>query len=690
LLTLPERQKILIMTQPANNSINGDEKNVDGADAENIAMQNAPTPTERYEDRNFVDTSKPVWNYSILYDDDIATYQNGTHYNLYKKFGSKRLNVLEQEGYYFCVWAPNATKVSVTGNFNNWNKDSHLLNPRWDKSGIWEGFIPGVKKGELYKYNIRGYEGIETEKGDPFANFWEKRPLTSSITWEFNYEWNDAAWMKRRKRYNSLDAPWSVYEVHLASWMRPDRNDEETYNTYGQMAELLVPYVKEMGFTHVELMPVMEHPFDGSWGYQCTGFFAPTSRFGAPEDFMYLIDRFHQEGIGVILDWVPSHFPYDAHGLFMFDGTHTYEYADMRKGFHPDWNSYIFNYKRGEVKSFLISSARFWFDLFHIDGIRVDAVSSMLKLDYSRNEGEWEPNEFGGNGNLEAIEFIKDLNETLFRDFHDIQTIAEEATDWPNISKPTFAGGLGFGMKWMMGWMHDTLDYFKIDPLFRKDHQNKFSFSMMYFYDENFMLPLSHDEVVHGKSPMLYKMPGDEWQKFANLRTMYTYMWTHPGARLLFMGNEFGQTSEWNYKSELDWYLLQHDFHKNLQTCVKDLNRLLTSEEALYINQFKPEGFEWVDLNHREESVVVYKRKGKNKADDLLIILNLTPIVRMDWEIETGDRVYTEEIFNSDATKYGGSGNVYNPGIQTEIIDKKEKKYKIKVNLPPLAGIVLK
>jgi 1,4-alpha-glucan branching enzyme len=680
------------MMQPTNNSINEEQNKEDDVKAagEEPVMHKAPTPTERYEDRNFVDTTKPVWNYSILYDDDITTYQNGTHYNLYKKFGSKRVTVLNQEGYYFCVWAPNATKVSVVGNFNDWNKDSHLLQPRWDNSGIWEGFIPGIAKGELYKYNIKGYEGIETEKGDPFANFWEKRPATSSITWELNYEWNDAAWMKRRKRYNALDAPWSVYEVHLASWMRPDRNNEEAYNTYSQMAELLVPYVKEMGFTHVELMPVMEHPFDGSWGYQCTGFFAPTSRFGAPEDFMYLIDQFHQAGIGVILDWVPSHFPYDAHGLFMFDGTHTYEYADMRKGFHPDWNSYIFNYRRGEVKSFLISSARFWFDLFHIDGIRVDAVSSMLKLDYSRSEGEWEPNEFGGNGNLEAIAFIKDLNETIFRDFHDVQTIAEEATDWPGISKPTFAGGLGFGMKWMMGWMHDTLDYFKIDPLYRKGHQDKFSFSMMYFFDENFMLPLSHDEVVHGKSPMLYKMPGDEWQKFANLRTLYTYMWTHPGGRLLFMGNEFGQTSEWNYKSELDWYLLQYDAHKTLQTCVKDLNHLLTSEEALYINQFKPEGFEWVDLNHREESVVVYKRKGRKKTDELLIILNLTPVVRMDWQIELKERTYTEEIFNSDAIKYGGSGNVYNPVIRTEILDEKDKKYQLTVNLPPLAGIVLK
>jgi 1,4-alpha-glucan branching enzyme len=649
----------------------------------------SPTGTEKYEDRNFVDTSLAVWNYSILFDDDISTYQNGTHYNLYKKFGSKRLVVLGKEGYYFCVWAPNATKVTVVGNFNDWNKNAHLLHPRWDKSGIWEGFIPGIPKGELYKYNICGYEGKETEKGDPFANYWEKRPLTSSITWEFDYKWKDEQWMKERKKHNSLDAPWSVYEVHLASWMRPDRYNEESYNSYSQLAELLVPYVKEMGFTHVELMPVMEHPFDGSWGYQCTGFFAPTSRFGAPEDFMYLIDRFHQEGIGVILDWVPSHFPYDAHGLFMFDGTHTYEYADMRKGFHPDWNSYIFNYKRGEVKSFLISSARFWFDLFHIDGIRVDAVSSMLKLNYSRNEGEWEPNEFGGNGNLEAIAFIKDLNETLFRDFHDIQTIAEEATDWPGISKPTFGGGLGFGMKWMMGWMHDTLDYFKLDPLFRKDYQNKLTFSMMYYYDENFMLPISHDEVVHGKSPMIYKMPGDEWQKFANLRTLYTYMWTHPGTRLLFMGSEFGQTSEWNYKSELDWFLLDHPIHKKLQNCVKDLNYLLTSEEALYINQFNTHGFEWVDLNHRDECIVVYKRKGKNEDDDLLVILNLTPVTRMDWVIDVR-HIYKAEIFNSDAEKYGGSGNIYNPDIRTESLDNEERMYRLTINLPPLAGIILK
>ncbi len=649
-----------------------------------------PAPSERYEDANFIDTSQSVWNYSILFDDDVAYFGAGSHYSLYKKFGSKKITVLGREGFHFCVWAPNATYVSVIGNFNKWKKENHPLQPRWDKSGIWEGFIPGLQQGEMYKYHINGFNGIVTEKADPFANHAELKPATSSITWHLNYQWKDAKWMKGRAKHNALDAPWSVYEVHLASWMRPDPTNEESYNSYRQMATLLVPYVKEMGFTHVELMPVSEHPFDGSWGYQCTGFFAPTSRFGTPEDFMFLVDTFHEAGIGVILDWVPSHFPYDAHGLFMFDGTHTYEYADMRKGFHPDWNSYIFNYKRGEVKSFLISSARFWFDVFHIDGIRVDAVSSMLKLNYSRNEGEWEPNEFGGNGNLEAIAFIKDLNETIYRDFPDVQTIAEEATDWPGVSKPTFGGGLGFGMKWMMGWMHDTLNYFKIDPLFRKDHQDKFTFSMMYFFDENFMLPLSHDEVVHGKSPMLYKMPGDEWQKFANLRIMYTYMWTHPGARLLFMGNEFGQTTEWNYEGELDWHLLQFELHKNLQTCVKDLNHLLTSEHALYSHQFHTDGFDWVHLNHRQESIIVYRRKGKKKSDDLLIVINMTPVVRHNWVIELEGKMYTKEIFNSDAVKYGGSGHVYNPDIITEFTDKTETKFLLKVQLPALAAIVLK
>jgi 1,4-alpha-glucan branching enzyme len=648
------------------------------------------TVQERYENIHFVDSTKAVWNYSLFSDEDISNFQNGTHYRLYTLFGAHPKEVLNRSGYYFAVWAPNATYISVIGNFNDWNPSTHPLFVRLEKSGIWEGFIPDLPKGEVYKYHIKGFDGRETVKGDPFGNFWEKRPRTASITWDMNYHWKDGEWMQNRHARNALDKPWSVYEVHLTSWMRPDKNDEESYNTYDQIREHLVPYVKEMGFTHIELMPIMEHPFDGSWGYQGTGYFAATSRFGDPQSCMELINAFHEAGIGVLLDWVPSHFPYDAHGLFMFDGTNTYEYADMRKGFHPDWNSYIFNYKRGEVKSFLISSGRFWYDKFHADGLRVDAVSSMLKLNYSRKEGEWEPNEFGGDGNLEAIAFIKDLNETLFRDFPDTQTIAEEATDWPGISKPTFAGGLGFGMKWMMGWMHDTLDYFKADPILRGDLQNKFTFSMMYYYDENFMLPLSHDEVVHGKSPMLYKMPGDEWQKFANLRLMYSYMFTHPGGKLLFMGDEFGATSEWNYKSELQWDLLQFDSHAKLKDCVRDLNGLLRNQPALYEQQFQPGGFEWIDLNHRNESVIVFRRKGNEASSDLLIILNMTPVARRDWKIYAYGKATWKEIFNSDAKKYWGTGDTFNPDIPVKPVGNTDKLYEINIHLPPLGALVLR
>jgi len=643
-----------------------------------------------YEQSHFIDTSKNVWNYTLLTNEDVLNFQHGTNYRLYEKFGSHALEVNGEPGMYFAVWAPNATSVSVIGNFNDWKNFEHDLFPRWDKSGIWEGFIPGFKNGEVYKYHIVGFQGVETDKGDPFAHFWEIRPQTASIAWELDFEWSDKEWMKKRKKHNKLDAPWSVYEVHLASWMRPDANDEESYNTYQQIKERMVPYVKEMGFTHVEFMPVMEHPFDGSWGYQGTGFFAPTSRFGSPQDFMDLVNAFHEAEIGVILDWVPSHFPYDAHGLFMFDGTHTYEYADMRKGFHPDWNSYIFNYKRGEVKSFLISSARFWFDKFHADGIRVDAVSSMLKLSYSRKEGEWEPNEFGGDGNLEAIAFIKDLNETIYRDFPDTQTIAEEATDWPGISKPTFSGGLGFGMKWMMGWMHDTLRYFKRHPYDRQHHQDDLTFSMMYYYDENFMMPLSHDEVVHGKSPMLYKMPGDEWQKHANLRLLYSYMFAHPGGKLLFMGNEFASTTEWNYKSELPWHLLEHASHKGMQECVKDLCHLLKNEPALYQRQFNSDGFEWIDLNHRSDAIIVFKRKGEKAKDDLLIILNMTPTVHLDWKVHIHGKDSWREIFNSNDQKYWGTGDVYNPFPEIKILDKKHKLYEINVHLPALSAVILK
>jgi 1,4-alpha-glucan branching enzyme len=646
--------------------------------------------TKKYEEIHFVDSTRSVWNYSLFDEETIRNFQNGTLYNAYEYFGSREIEVLGQKGYYFAVWAPNATRIAVIGDFNQWDPNTHGLYVRLDHSGIWEGFIPAVSRGTPYKYRIQGFMGMITEKGDPYSNFWEIRPRTASITWDLANEWRDDDWMAERKNFNSLESPWSVYEVHLASWMRPDKNNEESYNSYDFFADRLVSYVQEMKYTHVELMPVMEHPFDGSWGYQGTGYFAATSRYGTPQQFMQLVEAFHNAGIGVILDWVPSHFPYDAHGLFMFDGTHSYEYADMRKGFHPDWNSYIFNYRRGEVKSFLISSARFWFEKFHIDGMRVDAVSSMLKLNYSREEGEWEPNEYGGDGNLEAIAFIKDLNETIYRDFDGVQMIAEEATDWPGVSRPTFAGGLGFGMKWMMGWMHDTLDYFKADPYMRQFMQDKFTFSMMYYYDENFMLPLSHDEIVHGKSPMLYKMPGDMWQKFANLRLLYAYMFTHPGGKLLFMGNEFGATSEWNYKSELQWDLLQYESHSRLKDYVRDLNMLLRSEPALYERQFSQEGFEWVDLNHRQESVIVFRRKGRKLEEELLIVLNMTPVVRLDWKVYAAGKKKWKEIFNSDSAKYWGTGDVFNPSINPVPVDENEVWFELNLHLPALGAIVLK
>jgi 1,4-alpha-glucan branching enzyme len=643
----------------------------------------------KYEDLHFVDTKQAVWNYSLFTDEDVHNFQNGTHYSLYTLFGNKQLEVSGTKGTYFAVWAPNATAVYVKGNFNDWNNETHLLKVRQDSSGIWEGFVPGIQQGEVYKYHIHGYKGVKLDKGDPFANYWELRPLTASITWQTNYAWKDAKWIEQRKIKNRTDQPYAVYEVHLASWMRPNKNDESSYNSYIQLIDLLVPYVKEMGFTHVEFMPVMEHPFDGSWGYQGVGFFAPTSRFGNPQEFAALVEAFHAAEIGVILDWVPSHFPYDAHGLFMFDGTNTYEYADMRKGYHPDWNSYIFNYKRGEVKSFLISSARFWCDQFHIDGLRVDAVSSMLRLDYSREAGEWEPNEFGGNGNIEAIAFIKDLNETLYRDFPYIQTIAEEASDWPGISKPTFMDGLGFGMKWMMGWMHDTLDYFKLDPLFRSMQQDKFSFSMMYFYDESFMLPLSHDEVVHGKSPLIYKMPGDDWQKFANLRLMFTYMFMHPGAKLLFMGNEFAATKEWNYTTELQWDLLKIESHAGMRKTVQALNEIYKNNPALYELQFDPTGFEWVEINKREEAVIAFKRKGLKPENDILVVMNMTPVPRHQFPIHVAGKKVWNEIFNSDAKKYGGTGDLTNTSILVHPQDEKGEWSQVLLNLPALSAIVL-
>ena len=643
-----------------------------------------------YEDEHFVDSSKKVWNYSFFTEENVQDFQAGDMYYAYEKFGNHQIKVLDTEGFYFAVWAPNATAVSVVGEFNQWAKNDHNLFVRLDRSGIWEGFIPNLPQGSQYKYNIKGFNGIETYKADPYSVFGELRPGTASITRHIAREWNDDVWMEGRNKNNSLDAPWSVYEIHLASWMRPVKDNEDAYTSYLDLVDRLVPYVKNMGFTHVEFMPVMEHPFDGSWGYQGAGFFAASSRFGVPEDFMTLVDALHQNNIGVILDWVPSHFPNDAHGLYMFDGTHTYEYADMRKGFHPDWNSYIFNYKRGEVISFLISSAHFWLKKYHADGIRVDAVNSIIRLDFSRKEGEWERNEYGGNENIEAIDFLKKMNGIILRDFPDVQIIAEEASDWPGITAPLSTGGFGFGMKWMMGWMHDTFRYFKKWPADRIHHQNDFTFSLMYFYNEKFMLPLSHDEVVHGKSPMIYKMPGNEWEKFANLRLLYSWMFTHPGAKLLFMGDEFGQTTEWNYKSELDWELLQHAPHSGLQECVRALNNLYQSEPALYELQFDTGGFEWINLENADKGIIVFKRKGKLKADELLIVLNTSNYPQEGWKITVAGKILWNEIFNSDDVKYWGSGNYMNKEIACVEIDKKTKIYEININIPAFGSMVFR
>ena len=642
-----------------------------------------------YEKSNFIDSTKMVWNYSLFTEEDVKLFADGKHFFAYKKFGSHKINVLNTEGFYFAIWAPNATEVCVIGEFNGWKKNLHPLFVRLDHSGIWEGFIPYLKEDILYKYQITGFEGKQTFKADPYAVHTELRPGTASKTRQLQYNWNDGDWMQKRKHHNALNAPWSVYELHLGSWMRPKKDEPNLFNTYRETTERLVPYVKEMGFTHVEFMPVTEFPYDGSWGYQCTGFFAATSRYGSPEDFMHLIDELHRNNIGVILDWVPSHFPSDAHGLYMFDGTHTYEYADMRKGFHKDWNSYIFNYKRGEVRSFLLSSAHFWLQYFHIDGIRVDAVNSIIRLDFSRGEGEWEPNEKGGNDNEEAISFLQDFNNMVYREFDDVQTIAEEASDWSGITLSTSKNGLGFGMKWMMGWMHDSFNYFKKTGNKRAAAQNDFTFSMMYFYDEKFMLPISHDEVVHGKSPMIYKMPGNEFQQYANLRLLYTYMYTHPGAKLLFMGNEFAQTNEWNFDSELQWELLQFPPHNGMQECIRNLNNLYKNIPALYEMQFDKKGFSWEDISRPKDGIITYRRKGKDRKNDVVIILNVIDYAHDAKTIELKGKSNWTEIHNSDDSAYWGSGNYLNKMIICENVDKKKKLYKINIRINAFSAVVL-
>ncbi|NNF82572.1 MAG: 1,4-alpha-glucan branching protein GlgB, partial [Flavobacteriaceae bacterium] len=571
-----------------------------------------------------------VITYSRFSEFDINLFKAGKHYNLYEKFGSHIMKVDGVNGTYFSVWAPSAKQVSVIGDFNFWIEGEHKLNVRWDGSGIWEGFIPNVGKGSTYKYKIQSHHNdIKTEKADPYARRCEHPPKTASIVWNSKHSWKDKKWMAERKKHNAVDAPYSVYEVHLGSWKK--HVEEDRILSYAEFADELVDYVKEMNFTHVEFMPIMEYPYDPSWGYQLTGYFAPTSRFGYPEEFKELVDKFHQNGIGVILDWVPSHFPEDAHGLGFFDGSHLYEHPDRKKGYHPDWKSLIFNYGRNEVKSFLISNALFWLEEFHADGLRVDAVASMLFLDYSRDEGEWEPNQFGGRENLDAIAFMKEMNEAVYSSFPDVQTIAEESTSFPMVSRPTYLGGLGFGMKWMMGWMHDTLQYFSKDPIHRKYHQDDLTFSMTYAFTENFMLPLSHDEVVYGKHSILGRMPGDEWQRFANLRLLYSYMFTHPGTKLLFQGAEFGQSEEWNFQQSLDWHLLQYKVHKGLRDLVKDLNNLYRNEPALHQKQFSAEGFEWIDYKDAENSVLAYIRKGIEEEDDVIIVCNMTPVPMMDY-----------------------------------------------------------
>ncbi|MFZ4102081.1 MAG: 1,4-alpha-glucan branching protein GlgB, partial [Sphingobacterium thalpophilum] len=575
--------------------------------------------------------SSDSW-YSRFSDFDISLFKAGKHYKLFEKLGSHVVDHLGTSGTYFAVWAPNAIQVFVEGNFNGWNKASHPMQVRWDESGIWEIFIPGIKSGEVYKYFIQSNSGEHLEKADPFALRWEEPPSTASIVWDTWYEWSDSSWMKSRYDFNSLNKPMSVYEMHFGSWVRSPESPDE-FLSYRQMAEKLIPYLLETGFTHVEFLPLMEHPFYPSWGYQITGYFAATSRYGTPQDLMYLIEQLHLSGIGVIMDWVPSHFPGDEHGLYRFDGTHLFEHEDMKKGFHPDWKSFIFNYGRNEIKSFLISNAIFWLDRYHADGLRVDAVASMLYLDYSRKEGEWIPNKNGGRENLEAISFIKEFNEAVYSHFPDVQTIAEESTAFSGVSRPTFTGGLGFGMKWMMGWMHDTLDYFGKDPVHRKYNHQRITFSTVYAFTENFMLPFSHDEVVHGKGSLLDRMPGDEWQKFANLRLLYFYMFTHPGTKCLFMGCEFAQSAEWNFNQSLDWHLLEYAPHQGIKSTITALNKLYKSEPALYEKSFDSGGFEWIEGGDAENSVLVYSRKGNNPVDDLLIVLNMTPVPRKAWRI---------------------------------------------------------
>jgi len=628
-------------------------------------------------------------SFSLLSRDDLYLFNEGSHIRLYDKLGAHPVTAGGRDGTYFAVWAPNAEQVYVTGDFNGWEKQGFKLSTR-EGSGIWEGFIAGMGSGALYKYHIESrVRRHRADKADPFAFYCEQSPKTASVVWDLAYEWNDAGWMAGRKNVNALDAPISIYELHPGSWKRvPGENNRPL--GYRELAAELADYIGNIGFTHVELMPVMEHPFYGSWGYQVTGYFAPTSRYGTPQDFMYLVDCLHQNNIGVILDWVPSHFPTDGHGPGFFDGTHLYEHADPRRGFHPDWKSYIFNYGRHEVRSFLLSSAIFWLDKYHIDGLRVDGVASMLYLDYSRKKGEWIPNQFGGRENLEAVSLLRRFNEEVYKNYPDVQTIAEESTDWPMVSRPTYIGGLGFGMKWDMGWMHDTLDYFTKNPVHRKFHHDRLTFRGLYAYTENFVLSLSHDEVVHGKSSLLGKMPGDDWQKFANLRLLISFMFSQPGKKLLFMGDEIGQWSEWDHEKSLDWHLLQYPPHRGLQKLVSDAARLYRNEPALHELDFDPGGFEWVDCNDSLHSVVSYLRHGRSTDDIFLVACNFTPLPRQGYHVGVPRGGYWQEVLNSDAEDYGGSGQGNLGGLQASPANFHGRPFSLSITLPPLAAVFFK
>lgn len=623
-------------------------------------------------------------------ENDSYLFKEGTHFRLYEKLGAHLIEHQGQKGVHFSVWAPNAHSVFVQGDFNQWSKTAHPLGVRWDSSGIWEGFVPGLDKGCTYKYHIISkYNNYRIDKADPFAFYTEVPPKTASVVWDLQYTWHDQSWMKKRQQANNLKAPIAVYEMHFGSWRRVVEENSRSLS-YREAAQLLVEHIQKMGFTHVEFLPLMEHPFYGSWGYQSLSYFAPTSRYGAPEDFMFLVDCLHQHDIGVILDWVPSHFPSDAHGLVYFDGTHLFEHADPKKGFHPDWKSYIFDHGRKEVSEFLISSALFWLDKYHVDGLRVDAVASMLYLDYSRYGGEWVPNRYGGRENLEAIDFIKALNKTVYASYPDVQMIAEESTAWPAVSRPLYAGGLGFGMKWNMGWMHDVLLYFSKDPIHRKYHHNDLTFSFLYTFTENFVLSFSHDEVVHGKGSLLSKMPGDDWQKFANLRLLYGYMYAHPGKKLLFMGAEIAQRSEWNHDQSMDWHLLQYAPHQGVYKWLQDLNTLYRREPALYLHDFETSGFRWIDGGDWQQSIISFARQGENTDDKIVIVCNFTPQTRFGYRVGVPDAGLWEEALNSDAKEYGGSGQGNMGGRKTDPVKAHGFPQSLSLTLPPLGLLFLK